>query len=94
VTEPSSASFFGVSVGWNSSLAPIVLPGVPFSIRLLATRTVTGALASLTLLRYWFRYASRMIPASSAAAALNAIVPPLVDSIFCANSMLISPLLG
>jgi hypothetical protein len=54
----------------------MTVPDVPFGIRFFATRTGVGAVESLTLERYWTRYAISRIAASAAAPIPSASVQP------------------
>jgi hypothetical protein len=82
VIAPSFTWLLGASSDWKSFFRPTTLPGMPFSIRVFATSTVTGSLSVVTLLRYWLRYRSSTNAAITAAAPPRATVPPRVDSIF------------
>src|SRR5215210_1898074 len=83
VIAPSRIWFFGASSRSKRRRTPTTSPGIPFSISVRATRTVTGSPSSLTLLVYWLRYTSSTNAANKAAAPPRATVPPRVDSIFC-----------
>ena len=65
---PSLRSSLASVAAWKSCFSAITVPDVPFGIRFFATRTGVGAVESLTLERYWTRYAIRRIAASAAAA--------------------------
>src|SRR6478735_9386093 len=54
----------------------MTVPEVPFGIRFFATSTGLGAVESLTLERYWTRYAISRIAASAAAPIPRASVQP------------------
>src|SRR5919199_4421345 len=95
---PSFSSLRGTLDVWKSPVEPITSPGVPFWIRLLATSTVIGSLAELTLCLYRLRKTSSRIAASSAAPIPTAIVPRRVErTLFdrmCSTELSSSSLLG
>ena len=64
---PTLRSSFASVAAWKSCFSAITVPEVPFGIRFFATSTGLGAVESLTLERYWTRYAISRIAASAAA---------------------------
>src|SRR5215208_4266453 len=93
VIAPSLTWLRGASSDWKSFFRPTTSPGIPFSISVRATSTVTGSLSDVTLLRYWFKYRSSRNAANRAATPPSATVPPRVDNIFCTSCIAISLLI-
>ena len=73
---PTFRSSFESVAAWKSCFSAITVPEVPFGIRFFATSTGLGAVESLTLERYWTRYAISRIAASAAAPMPSASVQP------------------
>src|SRR5262245_23126461 len=73
---PVLRSSFGRVAAWKRPFSAITVPDVPLGIRFFATSTGVGAVESLTLERYWTRYAIRRIAASTAAAIPRTSVQP------------------
>jgi hypothetical protein len=87
VMAPSRTWFLGASSDSKRRFRPTTFPGIPFSISVFATSTVTGSLSAPTLLLYWLRYRTSTNAAKRAATPPRATVPPRVDSIFCMTCM-------
>ncbi len=73
---PTLRSSFASVAAWKSCFSAMTMPEVPFGIRFFATSTGVGAVESLTLERYWTRYAISRIAASAAAPMPSASVQP------------------
>src|SRR5262245_26463426 len=73
---PTFRSSFESVAAWKSCFSAMTVPEVPLGMRFFATRTGVGAGESLTLERYWTRYATRRIAARTAAAIPRINVQP------------------
>src|SRR4029079_18832423 len=73
---PTLRSSFESVAAWKSCFSAMTWRERPCGIRCFATSTGVGAVESLTLERYWTRYAISRIAASTAAAMPSASVQP------------------
>src|SRR6188508_905343 len=93
---PTLRSSFESVAAWKSCFSAMTVPEVPFGIRFFATSTGVGAVESLTLERYWTRYAISRIAASAAAPMPSASVQPrdcwtlLVSEVFDTGEFLLA----